>query len=757
MTASRILLFSTLFAMLMLFSWGVTAQEPGSENELVLEEVIVTATRREMTVQEIPMSIAAITGEVMDKAGFDDFMDFAKSVPSLDFAQLGAGLNRATIRGISSNLGEAMVGYYIDDAPITADQWSQPDTKMFDVNRVEVLRGPQGTLYGEGSIGGTIRIINNQPQFNEFDAALQGETYSTAHSGDMSFGGDVMLNIPVVNDTFALRLVGSYRDQAGYIDNTFLNEKDVNTEETKALRLMALWEPTDKFTLKAAIHYNSIDSGAFFTSDENLDQWRTIAEPRFDEFYLYNLTMDYEFSFAQFTSATSYFERETGRPIDGNSELGLVNFLFGFFGVIYGPEFALGPYENVYTDYTLDYEIFTQEFRLVSTHDGPLQWTAGAFYKDSKRPGLTRGDTVPTSLPFSAPYPPGTEALIDRFDNPDEQKAIFGELTYQFNDRWTGIFGLRYFEEDFSDISEQYGLFYSPFDPAGWTEDPNPTNTTSSASVWTPKLALSWAATDDLMLYSIYSEGFRKGGANFGSAVDFGAPETYDPEEVKSYELGIKSTWLENRMVVNAAVFYNDWSDKQSYNTIQNPYLPVVETFVDNIGDAHTTGIELEITALPAEGLEISFGGNWIEAETDSEATAFSEQLRKEGALDTLITVPAGAILPLTPEYSFHVTADYQWTLSNTLTGMVRGQVSSIGESYNTLANEEVGRADSYTTADLSFAVAGDRWEVRLFCANCTDELATPSFDVSAEPQDIGVLFHPIRPRTIGLRASWRM
>lgn len=722
-----------------------------------LEEVLVTATRRQASVQEIPISVTALSAKTLAANGHDDFMDFAKTVPSLDYAQLGAGLSRASIRGISSIVGEALVGYYIDDAPITADQWGQPDTKVFDVDRVEVLRGPQGTLFGEGSIGGTIRILNNQPVMDEFEGEVQADVYSTAHGGSLSFGTDFMLNLPVVSDTWALRLVGSYRDEAGYIDNTFLGKDDVNTEEAKALRLMSRWTPTDKLTVDAAIHYNELDSGAFFTADKNLEQTRNIEEPRFDESYLYNLTVRYDLSSAEFISATSYFDRETGRPIDSNWSLDVANFLFSFLPVIYGPAFTLPVFTNIFIETTLDYEIFTQEFRLVSTSDSPLQWTVGAFYKDSSRPRWHRGNSLPTALPLGEAWPEGSEFFIDQRDNQVEQKAVFGEVSYEFNERWTGTLGLRYYEEDVRLKNTRYGIFEDPFNPATWNTDLAPLDDTSSVNVVTPKLSLSYAVSDEMMLYGLYAEGFRKGGVNVTLAVDFGAPQSYDNELVKSYEVGMKSSWLDNRMTINAAAFYNDWTDKQAPSSILHPVTGLPQDFVDNIGEAHTAGVEIEILALVAEGLEVSIGGNYVEAEIDTETTYFSDQILRDDPLaNNLTTAPSGTRLAYTPEHSVHISAEYQWPVTAALTGKVRALVASRGDSFNSLGEEPVGYSDAYTTADLSFALSGGLWEARLYCSNCTNTLGSPANDLDAVGDDIGRLFFPIRPRTVGLRASLR-
>ncbi len=286
----------------------------------------------------------------------------------------------------------------------------------------------------------------------------------------------------------------------------------------------------------------------------------------------------------------------------------------------------------------------------------------------------------------------------------------------------------------------------NPFDPATWASGISFINSDETTAV-TPKLTVTYDQSDDMTLYGSIGGGYRGGGLNRTGVT----PNAYDEEKVLSYEFGSKGLYMDRRVTANAAIFYNDWQDKQ-VSALTNDLVP--EVVVTNVGAAHTLGVELEITAKLTDQWELGFATNWVDASIDEDSIYRSEQLRADGAADTVAIAEDGNRLPLVPEHSAHISLQYEWSIGD-LIGRARGAYSIISDSYNTLGEEDITRASSYSTADLSISINADEWDVKLYCQNCTDKVATNYYDLNAAATDIGTQFVPITPRTIGLTLSY--
>jgi len=668
-------------------------------------EIVVTANKREQQLQDVPLSVGTVSADLVERENAAEFVDVAGQVPGVQFQTSGGGSNRVTVRGISSGVGVSTVGYYLDEISVTNGTFQGvPDFNLFDVERVEVLRGPQGTLYGEGSMGGTVRFITNKPDPAAFDAAVDLRGGSIDRGGNDTYLNG-MVNIPLVDEKLALRVTGYRRDRDGWIDNIVVGQEDVNTEETEGFRTAIRWDATENLAITASMFYDKVQTDG---SDwQQLDEGQTF--PTVDHFEgdytTFGLTIDWDLGFASLVSATSYYDAGTqfDQGIPGWEPL-----IDMFYGLPPGTTDAVFQVGDNGTD------TFGQEIRLVSNGDGNLQWIAGLYYRDMSR-------FVNASIVSEPPIPEGLPGIFDaRFDESFEQMAAFGELTYFFTDSFQATAGLRLFEEDLTWDSENTGILSTgpPLDDS---------QTLNKAA---PKLILAYLPTDDVTLYATWSQAFRSGGFNLSAQMIPEAPARYEPDETVNYELGAKTAWFDNRLIANAALYYIDWRDMQEIVAD----LGATFGWVDNVGTAESKGAELELVAYPIAGLEIAGGGSLIDAEIS----------------ETNGDAPAGARLIGVPKEQYNLSADYTFALGGTLMGTIRASWNKIGDRYFSVRNEAVSLMPSYELVNARAGVQSRHWQAYIYATNLTDEAAVLAWDA---------VFNRAyaQPRTIGVNFIWKL
>ncbi|MCJ9427983.1 TonB-dependent receptor [Kordiimonas marina] len=689
------------------------AKKPGTE--VALEEIVVTATKRAVSLQDTAMSISALTGKTLDNMGADNFVDYARSLPSVSFVDRGPSRKKIVIRGISSgvNAETQTTGVYFDEVPVGAAS-RNPDLKIFDIERIEVLRGPQGTLYGEGSMGGTIRIITNKPDLENFAADVQG-TYSSTHKGGSNYALNGMVNIPIVNDKLAVRAVGYYRNFDGYVDNVTLGLNNVNKEETWGGRFAARLKASDSLMLTFNIihqdsKYDAI--GHYDPAIGDLKQNQKYLEYTNDKFTAYNLTLDLDLGWANLNSSTSYFDRQFANLRDLSPLLGGI------------PAYL----ENTEPDTS-----WVHETRLVSQNDGRFQWIAGVFYKDGKGtfnqlaeaaffPGLS---TDPLTL-VEASIPTTTR-----------QVALFGEASYDLTDKLKATVGLRWFDIKVEDSSYTSGLLVGPATTV---------NTSVAENGVTPKFLLSYQASKDFMLYTTAAKGFRQGGTTGqGNPPDPDtgepSPTSYDSDSLWSYEVGAKSTLLDGRMTLNLAAFYVDWSNIQVTVLRSDGF-----SFTANAGKASSKGVEAEMTLRPMEGLDISLSGSYTNAQLEED-----QPLPGDGK--------KGDNIPGVPDVNLAALARYSFALTDSVDAFVQGSVQHVGASRNGFATATgtggVAAADAqpaYTMGNVRAGVMMGNYEIDLFVDNLWDERPVNLFN-----RFMGdVRIQTSRPRTFGVSVKTR-
>lgn len=749
-------------------------------------EIVVTALKRDTRLQDTPLAISAVTGDSLTKAGSTSFTDLTNNTPSLRIVDSGPGNRRVILRGIVG-AGEPTVGMYYDESPVsgsvgtTSDAaGSTPDFRMFDVERAEILRGPQGTLYGSGSMGGTVRIIYQKPKADKVEGSV-AMGVSAVEGGSLGASADGMINLPIVNDVLALRVVGGYQQFAGYIDNEVYGTKNINDGYSYSGRALLRFTPTDRLTLDLGAYFTKVatDSsrwnfGRFDGSGNLVEAGKhhvsngRSASGNYDKNRIYSGTLRYDFDTVSVTAVTTYFDRDrivvndVSNNFDNRRSTASCQQYFPRTAaeMINNPEYVVGgtkpekikpdcsvsEYNDVYLPNLNAIETsslyqpqsvknWTNEIRVSSTGDGPFGWTVGGFLEDRKstvRSTLLAGDPLTGELlPFEAANIYYDRTVYDR----QKQKALFAELNYKFFDKLTATYGVRWYEYDktVGGIVKQgqmhYGSVASPFVEASTKEDG-----------FVHKFNLSYEFSRDLMVYAQAAQGFRPGGVN--QAVGLAAAlAAYSSDSLWNYELGIKSQPVRG-VYFNVTGYQIDWDNMQ----VSGRTAGASSSFglISNVGAARVRGLEAELTARPYAGL--SLGANL--GYTDAKLT--------QDQVSTVVVAAGrkGDRLAHVPKWNLSGSADYVWSLSDALEGTVRLDGSFVGSSYTALAPSDQYRrkVDSYALFHLRAGVQGDdgNWSLSAYVNNVFDALAVTTKSASSN-NGAYTLAYTAPPRTYGL------
>ena len=728
---ARTVILSILFVTLTLLASGapVSAQEEGS---LVIEEVIVTATKRATLAQDTPISLTAMTEDFMEQAGILTVTELSDAVPGLNIVDNGAGNSLVEIRGVAAGATSVQngptVGIYIDEMTGATSGGTMPDVVMFDVERVEVLRGPQGTLFGDGSLSGTIRIITNKPDSTDFYGRATGLVSSTKDGGT-NYSVRGMVNIPLAEDKLALRAVVGYRDFDGWYDNINPNfidgdRKNTNEEEVKDLRVALRWTPMDNLTADLIYFHSDADLQDSFFGVTQTTKDSYIYEPRTSDDDAVSLTLIYDVGDVEIVSATGYYEQDLLRRRDATN-LGIPINLF-----VLGRLIDAGWAES-----SLNNEVFSQEIRVSSTGDNVIDWTIGGYYRKDERNWTFKLDGEPP-----APF----DVLEDYFIIDNKSWAVFGEATWHINDQWELLGGMRYFDTSRSSDFEIWGVLAGP--PMGVQ------SASASEDVWSPKLALTYFPSDNVTLYAQASKGFRAGGANATAALipifngGLTIDDSFDSETLWNYELGAKSFLFDRRMMLNAYLFLMEWKDRQ-VAAIDNSGLL---DFVVNAGDAESIGLEMEATVNLTDQLQLQGSFTFLNTEF------------KDNVANPVTGLPLtikGNELPRAADFSAYIALNYVRTLSSGLEGMFNINYTYAGKNFSDAQNIPMFENDSGNILNVRVGVQGEKFGVFLFARNLTNDGQTFIQGI----RDSGAAFgwptaiagNYRRPRTFGIEASF--
>jgi iron complex outermembrane recepter protein len=744
-------------------AWAAEQGDTDNTNRLQpavdLEEVIVTAEKRDSTVQKTPISMTAITGTDLQAQGVTDLVEVAQQVPGVSFKTSGPGQTEFEIRGLTSTGGESpTVGFYLDETALTPPAMAQNgkvviDPGLFDLNRIEILRGPQGTLYGAGSMGGTIKLVTNQPDLQHFGVNAHG-AFSDTDGGGFNHTENAMLNLPLAPGIAALRIVGTNENISGWIDREVLNPfplevnnstqrgnvaaapvaqlfSNSNWETLRGGRASLLVKPTDALSLDAGILYQSIHQGGPNTIDvppgnEVHYQPFDVSEPFEDNFNLYTLTAKYAFDGFQVVSATSNWTRHQLQTQDISEAM--QDYIGGFLGPPANFPFStadggLGAGSISEDDYSRQ---VSEELRVASTGNGPWQWLGGAYYSSFHA----------TSHVYS--YYDGFQALFGTNNLADnhrllniDQYALFGETSYEMPNNLKSTVGFRYFTYHSNSATSVSGV------SANGTSATLHSNAQNSGV--TPKVNLAYIPDDNTTIYGTISKGFRPGGPNSPIPPPCTpAPQQFGPDSVWSYEVGEKLRLADSRVSINGDVYLEEWTNVQ-----QQVAPPCGYKFTTNAGKAKVYGAELEIAVIPVIGLTLTESVGYTHATN-------STTLPEAG-------VVAGDRLLDVPRVTSNTSATYRYPLplSQPMNLVVRvnnsyvDSIQDITYTRNTLP--------SYDLVNSRVGLEADRWSAMLFVDNLTNKVALLS-DTGALSANVPI-FNRVatnQPRTYGVDLNYK-
>jgi len=757
-----------------------------------LEEIVVTSRKRGAELlQDVPATISALSGNMLDRMGALDFDDFAYQIPGLTFNDEGPGQKRYVIRGVQS-AGQQQVAVYYDEVPLPGVQGAggnsgaqTSDLKLFDMDRVEVLKGPQGTTFGANSQAGTIRFITRKPVMNEVEGRVD-LGFHKVDKGDI--GGDVygMINVPIVEDKVAFRGVAYYDNQAGYIDNVRLGTKDINSAETIGFRGILRFEPTERLSIDAMMwlqnrrqdgpnRYTPFDSFSDDPSntdfvDGNLNPLQDIRDYAFyqtgdlvvgdfttsdmpDDQQVFSATVNYDMDWASLVLNGSYYKRDFGfkrdstwvilRLADGYAKSNGLNF-----------EDVRPDLYPALTDQTQDVEQKSFEARLNSTSGSALQWMGGVFYRDRKSyfqsyvPVVNEeGNTFDPGTPITG-YVTGAPGegiegchpcVTARENNRKiEEIAFFGEVSYALTDELEVMGGLRWFEAKQSDVGETvfpFALFGGALPPADVRE--------FKEDQLIKKFQVSYTPTDDLVFYALASQGFRLGGTNQQGIV--AVPLGYNADSLWNYELGAKTSWLDNRLILNLAGFQINWDNLQVAGNDPTGAFG----FIGNAGKARVRGLEAELSARPTNNLQLNAGLSWL---ADRKLT--EDQITDE------VVAPgrAGDKLPYVPGFTANAMAQYNYlTPVEGWEGYLRAEFV-----YRSGSNSELDTTSRFNRKQRAYEIVDLRagflnlnsdLDITFYVENVFDKRG----DVRVRTEDSLITFKwTNQPRTLGVDLSKR-
>lgn len=744
-----------------------------------LEEIVVTATKRSSSIQDVPFSINAQTQRDIERAGATNLEEIARNVAGLSIQNLGPGQSQVAIRGVSAGQivrdqpgVKEQVGIYVDESVISLSLFT-PDLDFYDLNRVETLRGPQGTLFGSGSIGGTIRYITNQPNLEEASGGIE-VNLNTISDGEEAGHVKGFVNAPFADGKAAFRGTVYHTEYGGFIDSVGpAGGEDVNSGSRTGGRFAVTYQPNEKLTITPRLiiqnietdgnnrseTFNVLAAGAGVALNER-EQFLVANEAFEDDTIIADLNATYSFNGFDLTSVSSFTDREITVSRDGSALTNGV--LFGLVGL--DPN-AVGILPSNLVD-TTDLQQFTQEYRLSSNTDSPLQWVAGVFYSDTDRDYAQRLPTPGTDAIFGSSADPANGFPSDSPFNSNipyelEQISVFGEINYAINERTELTIGGRFYDFEETRVITTGGAF---------ANGDNGVVDVTESDGFNPRVLISYDANENITYNAQISEGFRLGGVNDPlnlpicspeDAAIFGGFQDYDDETLVNYEVGVKGDY--GNIQFNAAAYYADISDLQA--TLDAGTCSSRVVF--NVPDASAAGVEFELKAKPTERWDVSVAASFLEAEFGSTVA--------DGDGNVLAGLEDGNRLPSVPEFSAAVSTRY--TMPSNLFGQsgslfFSGNVQFVGDRITQPGDQVAGAGDftpitalgvadgapfsldlelpSYEIVNVNAGFETENWSAIVYINNLSDENALLSFD-----RELGgaarTAFRTNQPRTVGV------
>ncbi|KQX25102.1 hypothetical protein ASD39_13625 [Sphingomonas sp. Root50] len=705
-------------------------------------EIVVTAGKRgNQTINDTPLSIQAFTGEQLTKNGVTQFSDYARTISGLAFEDNGPGDKKYVIRGIQS-IGAATTGVYFDDIVLTGSNRQdgggrQPDLKLIDMERIEVLKGPQGTLYGASSMSGTIRMLTNKPNTQDVGGAFNASAGTTHYAGKANYNFDGMLNVPIVQDVLAMRVVGYRSYDAGWLDNDLLGKKGVNSNKVTGGRIAVRWTPSSDVSLDLmAIRQDTDTNGApYYQPRFGRRAQDTHNELKWNEkLQAYNAALNVDALSGTITATGSYSKRKILYTQESTRKLCSV------FGAPANDPICKTQIDNPKLEsfrstlqQPVTREITNGELRYASKWEGKFQLVGGLFYEKDKDKFLST--IYPITLDNQIIPAANTTYVNRRVEGSVEQIAAFGELNYEILPGLTATVGARRFRFKIDQVGQNLVTRSRAVAAA-------PVFTSSKESGTTFKGGLSYKPSRDLLIYATYAEGFRAGGTNEPDLVTGTIFPPFTSDGLSSYEAGIKGQLFDRLIDYNLAAYYIDWTDLQA---------KVVSTsggsnYVTNVGKARIKGVEGSVVLRPTR--EISIGGNF---------TILSAELAEDDPVGISGRVRAlkGDRIPNVPEFTASGFVEDEIPVSDDWTLTPHADLTYYGSSYTDFRQQSVlyRKQGGYSVANLRLTLEGGPYRMSVFANNLFDSYGTQSWVLDAQRPDARV---SVQPRTIGISAGYR-
>jgi iron complex outermembrane recepter protein len=697
-------------------------------DETQVETIVVTASKRSEAIQDVPIAMSALTGDQLEQTNAVRFEDYAATIPSLSYTSERPGATQLTLRGITSGIEQsnATVATYVDDVPFGSSNSNAsgnlltPDFDTFDLARIEVLEGPQGTVYGANALGGLLKYVTNAPNLHEVEGKVEVDLGDT-DTGGFGYGTKAMLNLPIIDDKLAIRTVLYRREDGGFIDDVGVGGKNANTNDFTGGRVALLFQPTQDFSVRLNVFIQDIKS--YDSSEEDIDpatlqpingdltRDTLFAEGFTERYNLYNAVLNWDLGFANLTSSTSYstFKADASRDL---SEF------YSQFGPLLGvPQTNFGVQELVPTSV----DRWTEEIRLTSPANHQFEWQLGSFL-DSERTNQLQnvyGWLLPQRIVLTPLF---NATLPERYF----EYAFFGDADYYITPDIDIAAGLRWSRNDQHFTLGAEGLLVGG-------DDSSPP-TMSSESDTTFSVSPRWHITPDAMVYARVASGYRPGGPN--SIPPGGAgivPAVQASDTVLSYEVGTKTDWLDHRLTLDLSAYYIDWSDVQLTSVVDG------FGFGGNGGAAKSEGLELQATYRPLSGLNLGVTGSYTNAVLTKDAPGV-------GGL-------SGDRLPTVPRWGTSATADYSHPLFGDYDGVVGGTLRYVGSRLSdfSLTGERV-TVPAYDVVDLRLGIQDETRSVMFYVKNLFDERGFSTIDDSLAPtSNSPYQATVIQPLTFGL------
>lgn len=713
--------------------------ETAASDATTLDRITVTAGKREQSVREVAGSVSAVTGQQLQDIGAQSLADYIQSTPGVVFNQYQPGVSHVVVRGIASNSGnvqgQATTGYFLNEVPLTEPGWTivVPDIDTFDLNRVEVLRGPQGTLFGSASMGGAINYVANTADASGFDAAVEA-TVSQTRNADTGFGAKAMVNVPIKQDVFAIRAVAQYRDDPGYLDNIGLGKDGSNDVTVSGGRLSMVLTPNENTTLTwlSLLQKTDSDDNSYrIPALGDLVRNTAVAEFTDTDISLHSLRWDQDFGWANFTALASYQKKQQDWRFD-----------YTPIRVFYNADLDLDLTSPLYINSGGESEGRSLELRLTSPSGGRFEWLLGAMYFDTDKTlyEAIGAEGAAAAFDNSSLYGPGSGAVIapdgeifNAFysDVDGSEAALFGEGTYAFTPEWKLTVGGRLFKTKVRIVSTQVGFSTYPGDPIV-----TPSETDESG--FNPKVSLSYTPNENVMFYGLVSEGFRFGTPNTPGLSAYPIPAGSGSDSLTNYELGTRTTWLDGRLQLDATAFYVDWSDIQL--RLQTPDF---FNYATNGGKAYSRGIELSAAWRPNDQFQWLSSVTWQRARLDEDLFILFAG-----------TAPKGSRLPGSSDWSVNNNLSYRFDsrFSPTLTLTHQYLSEGISDLNSAVPGATPNKQGDYNLFDLRFRMSFGNTDITLFGSNLTDERGVTRTVSEVNGLGEGI----VRPRTFGVTAHWR-